>query len=569
MSPSTGELLGGRYRLIAMLGQGGMGIVYRAYDETANRSVAVKVIRPGFASSPDYRERFRTETTAAREIDHPNVIPIHDVGYGEDLYIVMRLVAGADLGQRLKMVGRIPLSQTLQIGNQIASALEAIHAAGLVHRDIKPDNVLLAPTHGRDHAYLTDFGIARSAPADLRSSSFGGLVGSLPYCSPERFQGESGGPSSDVYGLACLAVECLTGRVPFPGPEYADYLRQHEGTPPPPLAELADGLPPELDPVIARALEKDPEQRQASPQVWMSDLQAAAAGAGEVPAWTGTAVSSEPSPPSPPSPPSSGDAGEPAAEGEESALDGEPPPAAAAEPVVEADDEGAPSERGRSRAKVVALSAAIVGFLAVATVAGIAISDSGDTKPAAVASHAATPSHAASASTVARLVGAHTAADAALFHRVATLPLGPCAATAETTPPAGQTAALTCKPGVSAVDSVTIRQFSSSNAAIRDAAKRPVNEGVTTTYYTCDPNGTPPNNGQIAAYGNWSHDGRQGYLQCYAQARSGGRALVWTYDSQAIEMAAVKATDDSPQAAIALFDWWDRYVHTTALAPKV
>lgn len=588
---SAGDLLNGRYRLIEELGRGGMGTVYRAYDETSQRPVAVKVIRPEFAADQRFREALEYESRVAMTIEHPNLIPPHDVGTGDQFYIVTRLVAGADLGQRLRMSGRLPLEQTILLGQQIAAGLEAIHATGLVHGAIKPSNVLLAPSGGRDHVYVTDFGIARDTVADLKIST---INGTLAYRSPELFHDNHGSPSSDVYAFACLTVRCLTGRTPFLGPNYRDYQLQHETSPPPKLANLTSGLPPGLDGVIAAGLDKDPAKRP-SPAAWMNALQkasgqavkapvapktapakAAAAGlapviplaaaASKAPPTAPTPAAPPPAPPKSVTPPAPAKAPPPPP----AALPPPPPAPPPPPPPEDLDDEWA-TERPRSRRALAGWIAASVVLVAGVAAAGFAINkasnDSRDTNNLHAAQSTSPPTGQPSTSPpvakAATLVGPHTAAQAALFQRVSNLPLGQCKADVQSPTPTGQKAALRCTPRTTAADSIVVRQFDTADHEIGDAASRPTAENAATSLRPCDPTGNPQ---QVAAWGFWNDGSRQqGYIQCFPQNKSGGRALVTTYDSSAIELDLAKNSDSSAQAGSNLYDWWDKNVRTTPL----
>ena len=234
-------------------------------------------------------------------------------------------------------------------------------------------------------------------------------------------------------------------------------------------------------------------------------------------------------------------------------------------PGQRADDE--PSGRQpRSRRAIVGWAAAVIVLVAAVAIAGFAISKSNNgthnSSPPAGGHSSAPP-----ASTTATLTGSHTSEQAALFQRVSTLPLGQCKAHTEAQPPTGQTAALQCDPGVAAADSVVVRQFDTKDHEVADAASRPTAQNATTSLRPCDPNGTPPNPEQVAAWGFWTDDTRQqGYIQCFPQNKTGGRALVLTYDDSAIELELIKNSDSSAQAGIDLYDWWDKNIRTTALA---
>jgi serine/threonine protein kinase len=202
----------GPYELLSLLGVGGMGEVYRAYDTVKDRTVAVKLLRAELSADAGFQERFKRESRVAAKLQEPQVIPVHDFGeINGVLYIDMRLVKGHDVNAVLREQGPLDPARAVSIVGQVAAALDAAHASGLVHRDIKPENVLLT---SNDFAYLVDFGIAHMGDAAGLTSA-GAAIGSCAYMAPERFTGGVVGPAADVYSLACLLYECLTGAPPF------------------------------------------------------------------------------------------------------------------------------------------------------------------------------------------------------------------------------------------------------------------------------------------------------------------------------------------------------------------
>ena len=247
----------GRYRLLAMLGRGGMGEVWRAYDTETDRVVALKVLVPGLATDPVFEQRFRREAFAAAGLSEPHVVPIHSFGEIEGrLYVDMRLVESQDL-QAVLDSGPLPPTRAAWIIEQVAAALEAAHRIGLVHRDVKPSNILVAE---HDFTYLIDFGIARSA-GDSGLTGTGNTIGSMAYMAPERISTGSVDPRSDVYALACVLHECVTGQRPYPGDSFEQLAAAHIWTPPPRPSFLREGLPDKLDEVIATGMAKDPDKR--------------------------------------------------------------------------------------------------------------------------------------------------------------------------------------------------------------------------------------------------------------------------------------------------------------------
>ncbi|MHA6793308.1 serine/threonine-protein kinase [Pseudonocardia bannensis] len=289
----------GPYTIEGLLGRGGMGEVYRAYDTETDRVVALKLLPGHLASNEEYLERFRRECRAAARLREPHVVPIHRFGEIDGrLYLDMRLVEGTDLGAWLRAYGPLPPAAAVAVVAQVASALDAAHADGLVHRDVKPSNVLLSGIEGCDvdpgslFAYLFDFGIARSRDTDDSSDALtrtGTMPGSLAYIAPERFTGAEADRRVDVYALACVLHQALTGHQPFDG-DLPTLLHAHLHAPPPRPSEVWPGVPPALDAVVARGMAKDPDQRFPT----AGTLAAAARGA------LGAPFTTAPGPPSDP-----------------------------------------------------------------------------------------------------------------------------------------------------------------------------------------------------------------------------------------------------------------------------
>ncbi|OBF63652.1 protein kinase [Mycobacterium sp. 852002-50816_SCH5313054-b] len=251
----------GPYELRSLIGSGGMGEVYRAYDTRKGRMVALKLLRPELAADAGFQQRFRRESQLAARLQEPHVIPVHDFGEIDGvLFIDMRLVDGRSLKDLLRERGALAPAQAVAITAQVAGALDAAHADGLVHRDVKPENVLLTPD---DFAYLVDFGLAR-AHGDPSVTAAGPLIGSCAYMAPERFNGAWVGPQTDVYSLTCVLYECLTGQAPFEGMEIPQLINAHLSSPPPRPSIMRRGIDKAFDDVIARGMAKDPAARFAS-----------------------------------------------------------------------------------------------------------------------------------------------------------------------------------------------------------------------------------------------------------------------------------------------------------------
>ncbi|MEU8029274.1 serine/threonine-protein kinase [Streptomyces sp. NPDC049099] len=252
----------GHYVLCEVLGEGGMGQVYRAYDLNQDREVALKILSPQARLDQQFCQRFQRESRIVARLNEPHIIPIHH--YGEidgRLYLDMRLVEGEDLRSRLRDRGPLTLRETTDILAQVADALDAAHEATVTHRDVKPSNILLSQGHsGTPFVYLADFGIARSGGGTTLTGPTQ-AVGTAEYMAPERFLGTGTDRRIDVYSLACVLYECLAGRTPFPGQEFAAQCHAHIELPPPRVSEAVPGLPAELDDIIARGMAKQPERR--------------------------------------------------------------------------------------------------------------------------------------------------------------------------------------------------------------------------------------------------------------------------------------------------------------------
>jgi len=277
--PAAGTEVAG-YRIVEPVGSGGMGVVYRA-EETGlgGRPVALKLLPPALASDPDFRARFLREMRVAAAIDHPNIVPIYRAGEDRGLlYLAMRYVAASDLRRVLEVDGRLDPARTLAILDQVARALDAAHASGLVHRDVKPGNILLLPPvldGDAEHVYLVDFGLARSDSDDRSITGLGTFLGTPRYAAPEQAAGQAVDGRTDGYALGCVLYECLTGRPPFPGGSSEAVLLAHLEAVPPRVTAFRPDLPPAIDQVVRRALAKAKEDRFPS----CRDLVAAAGNA--------------------------------------------------------------------------------------------------------------------------------------------------------------------------------------------------------------------------------------------------------------------------------------------------
>jgi serine/threonine protein kinase len=260
---SDGDEFAG-YRIERRLGRGGMGILYLALEAGLDRRVALKLIAPEAAVEEVFAKRFAEESRIAASIEHPNVVPIYAAGEEDGVpFIAMRYVAGSDLSQRIAREGRLAPEQAVALIAQVGNGLDAIHAAGLVHRDVKPANVLLSGGEA-DHAYITDFGVARNVATQSGLTQTGRFVGTLDYVAPEQIAGAALDARVDVYALGCLLFKLLTGEVPFPREGEAARLYAHLNDPPPAPSLYAPEVSMALDDVVVRAMSKQPGDRYPS-----------------------------------------------------------------------------------------------------------------------------------------------------------------------------------------------------------------------------------------------------------------------------------------------------------------
>jgi hypothetical protein len=262
------------YRLEEQIGRGGMAVVFRAYDERLNRQVALKILAPLLAADVAFRQRFIAESQAAAAVDDPNIIPVYEAGEaGGVLFIAMRLVRGGDLKTMIAQHGPMSAGRAEWILSAVASALDAAHATGLVHRDVKPANMLLEARPGRpDHVYLSDFGVSKAALATSGLTGSGQFLGTVDYAAPEQIQDRSVDGRTDQYALGCSAFELLCGQPPFFGKQWMAGMYAHVSLDPPPPSSLRPDLPAAVDEVFARVLAKSPDNRYATCQEFAAAL---------------------------------------------------------------------------------------------------------------------------------------------------------------------------------------------------------------------------------------------------------------------------------------------------------
>jgi serine/threonine protein kinase len=267
------------YLIGEQIGRGGMAVVYRAHDVRLDRWVALKILAPEIASDESFRQRFISESRAAAAVDHPHVIPVFEAGEADGvLFIAMRYVGGGDLRTLLGQTGPMDAMRACTIIGQIASALDAAHASGLVHRDVKPANMLLGVVAGSghpDHVYLSDFGLSKQALSAAGLTMAGQFLGTLDYIAPEQIEGRPVDGRADLYALASAAFEMLSGAPPFEREQKNALLWAQLSEPPPPLTARRPDLPPAVDRIMAKALAKSPDDRFASCLEFAAGLRAA------------------------------------------------------------------------------------------------------------------------------------------------------------------------------------------------------------------------------------------------------------------------------------------------------
>lgn len=298
-----GEVIGD-YEIISVAGSGGMGVVYKATQRSLGRIVALKVIRAEIARVPEYRSRFLQEARLAASVDHPNVVSVYDVGDQDGrLYLVMQWIDGHDLKRLLQRSGPLSPDRAVSVALQLAGAIDAMHVTGLIHRDIKPGNVLVRQIGANDHAYLTDFGVAKPAESKDHLTQTGWVVGTAGYVSPEQIRGEQPGPRSDLYALGCLFFEALTGTPPFHGENEMALRWAHANDPRPMPSVVMPQLGDRYDAFFAAALALYPSDRFYSGREFASALTAAHGVSDVLDVTPATAASAHPPTPVGPSTP--------------------------------------------------------------------------------------------------------------------------------------------------------------------------------------------------------------------------------------------------------------------------
>ncbi len=271
----TGRVIAQRYQILDAIGKGGMAIVYRAIDTRTGHSVAIKVLRPEFSQDEEFLSRFQREAEAASKVSHHNIVNLLDVGMdGDSRYLVMEYVQGKTLKEVIRHKGKLPYTTAVQIGIRILSALQHTHRNGIIHRDIKPQNILV---QSEGHIKVADFGIARMANSSTLTKG-DSVMGSVHYFSPEQAAGENVAETSDIYSVGVVMYEMLTGQVPFDGDSPVAVAMQHLHNKPKPILELSPEVPAAVAHVVAVAMEKEPRYRYQSALEMATDLKKALEG---------------------------------------------------------------------------------------------------------------------------------------------------------------------------------------------------------------------------------------------------------------------------------------------------
>jgi serine/threonine protein kinase len=304
LPPASGGLAAGSqiagYKIEQQIGRGGMAVVYLASDGRLNRSVALKILAPEFADDTSFRQRFIREMRAAAAVDHPNIVPVFDAGEADGaLFIAMRYVSGQDLRTLLDHEGTLPAARVAHLISQAASALDEAHSRGLVHRDVKPGNMLIGTMTGSgqpDHLYLSDFGLSKQRTSSPSLTLTGQFLGTLDYMAPEQVEGHDVDGRADLYALACTAFEMLTGQPPFRRDQNFAVMYAQLSAPVPAVTALRPDLPPAVDQVIATALAKSPGDRYQTCTAFAKALRAAC-GLGRSQAGPAAGLAAPPGPP--------------------------------------------------------------------------------------------------------------------------------------------------------------------------------------------------------------------------------------------------------------------------------
>ncbi len=548
--PRIGEEFAG-YRLESLLGHGGMSIVYRAEHLALGRTVALKLLAPQLTQDQAFRDRFSRESRLAAALDHPNIIPIYEAGEKEDtFFIAMRYVPGSDLKTRIQRDGPMNLTQAAAIVSPVASALNAAHAKGLIHRDVKPANILLASgdgAEGEDHVYLSDFGIAKQTEARALTKT-GVFVGTAEYASPEQIEGKQLDGRADVYSLGCVLYECLTGAPAYDRDSEVALMYAHLLEPPPSVTEKRPDLPPEVDGLIEKAMAKARDSRYESAREFATAVRALATesarrdetvlSAGGKPSADETVFSSSRTgagaTAAPPAAPPAG----PAA-----------PTSASAPPPVEP---GGEPRRPRGRSLLV--PALVAAAAAVAAALAVFFLTKGDDGESAQTTSTPTNTTSTTGTTTTTALGDHP------LEQLVARPLW--VGCTEDAPPAGADQAATCLPptGSSVFSPDRWEIFTYPNSTLLKKAYE--------AELKRDRPGKPRNTGRCdgstwGGEGQWNHgpDKPGGHRFCFFDGNDA--VIVWTHEKLGQEthtdMLAIAREGGSDHAG--LFGWWRFWHH--------
>jgi serine/threonine-protein kinase len=538
------------YRLEKLLGRGGMSVVYLAEHVRLGRKVALKLLSPALSEDESFRERFERESRRAAEIDHPNIVPIYDAGDAEgQFFIAMRYVQGFDLKTLIKRDGALNVGRTLYILEQAASALDAAHERDLVHRDVKPANILIEEPS--DRVFLTDFGVVKhTASHGLTRTGF--FIGTVDYAAPEQIEGLPVDARTDVYALGCVLYECLSGRVPFDRDAEVAAMHAHLTEPPPSLRSVRPDLPRELDRVITAAMAKSKDDRQSTCEGMIEAAHAAALGRGtstvqHVPASGGAGVTAVPLQGVEPDGPGPGESE--GREQEDSAV---------AEPVAVLTNPGAAPPDGEPPApgagNGTGVRTRLPGWLLVAIVAVGAAAVSG------IAVYLATGSDPKPADPLDRIVtDTVVTPDTGLEQLVEPTLFRSC--TVDATPRFGASESASCgrpsdlPPGRFYPESVDLAVFDSAPALKAAYDEQRQNLGIGQDYGRCTGRAW---NGE----GNWEHTDGKPAGRRFCQQAGNVFVIVWTHDKLGQpthkDFLGIARGADHPR----LFNWWDFWHHT-------
>jgi tRNA A-37 threonylcarbamoyl transferase component Bud32 len=513
--PNVGSEFAG-YRLEALVGRGGMSIVYRAQHLRLERTVALKVLMPELSQDDSFKERFTRESRLAASLDHPNVIPIYEAGdEGGVFYIAMRFVGGSTLKSVLETDGPLPAARTASIMSQVASALHAAHEEkGLVHRDVKPANILVVPGHGPeggDHVYLSDFGIAKQRAAGGLTKT-GMFVGTADYASPEQIEGRELDRRADVYALGCVLYETLTGAPTYEKDSEVALMYAHLLEPPPAVTHKRPDLSPDVDAVVAKAMAKSADDRYATAPEFAAAMRKALIGTetrrtqqsdqARVPETVLTGGAATAPPAQPPA----------------------PPPAAPAQP------EQAPRRRG-PRPLFIALGAALLAAIGGGVAAALILTGGGK-----------------SSTTASSLLDVLVPTEIAKACTKQNVAEGKAVETYICTPTASAAAAFP--------DNLTLNFYSSGKDVLAVYNDEVSNSGVAVNSGRCD-------RSQWKGEGSWHHpDGKfGGHRLCFVDG-NGDAVVAWTHEKKNFtnhaDMFAV-AKEPGRGNSPSLFSWWNPY----------